>query len=239
MTAACFPFFQPIVEMTNRKAVGYEVLGRSRLFGLKTPGEMFAAASELSLEGKLSESFRLCGLEVSKHLPNKLNLFLNTHPVELGTDELVESLRTLREYEPDQTITLEIHEAAVTNLKMMRNLRQVLSDLNILLAFDDFGEGRARLVELGDVKPHFVKFDMNLTRCISRATSERQGIVATIANLVKELGITVLAEGVESEEDHEILQEMGFDLGQGFYYGRPGKISEYDSTIESSLPVDP
>ena len=232
------PYYQPIVRMDNRKAVGFEVLGRSRLFGLKTPEEMFSAASELSLEGKLSESFRTRGLEVAKHLPKHFNLFLNTHPVELGTDELISSLKQLREFEPDHQITLEIHEAAVTNLTMMRTLRSVLTDLNINLAFDDFGEGRARLVELGDAKPNYVKFDMNLTRCISRATSERQGIVATIANLVKELEITVLAEGVESEEDHDILVEMGFDLGQGFFYGRPAKLAEYDRCLESPMPAD-
>ncbi len=232
------PYFQPIVRMTDRKAIGFEVLGRSRLFGLKSPAEMFAAASELNLEGKLSESFRIRGLEDSTNLPSNFNLFLNTHPTELGTPELLESLHSLREQFPDQQMTLEIHEAAVTNPSMMQSLRGVLEDLNIQLAFDDFGEGRARLVELGEAKPHFVKFDMKLTRCISRAPSERQGIVATIANLVQELGIVVLAEGVESIEDHEILVEMGFDLGQGYFYGRPNRLSKYQDYLQTSLPVD-
>ena len=232
------PYFQPIVRMSDRTAMGFEVLGRSRLFGLKSPAEMFAAASELNLEGKLSESFRIRGLEDSAALPDEFNLFLNTHPAELGTPELLESLHSLRDQFPDQQMTLEIHEAAVTNPSMMQKLRAVLEDLSIQLAFDDFGEGRARLVELGEAKPHFVKFDMKLTRCISRAPSERQGIVATIANLVQELGIVVLAEGVESIEDHEILVEMGFDLGQGYFYGRPNRLSKYQEHLHSAMPFN-
>lgn len=109
----------------------------------------------------------------------------------------------------------------------MRELCAVLKDLNILLAFDDFGVGRARLVELGEVRPDFLKFDMKLTKNIETAPSSRQELVALFANMVNSLGIKTLAEGVETRECHDILVEMGFQLGQGFYYGRPCPISKY------------
>ena len=222
------PYFQPIVNMSDQSVFGFEVLGRSRLFGLKSPAEMFAAASELNMENKLSESFREKGVEEAQSaLPADCNIFLNTHPCELGTPDLIESLYLLREGAPEQKITLEIHEAAVTNVKMINELRRVLEDLDMDLAFDDFGEGRARLVELSEARPDYVKFDMCLTRDIYRATAQHQDIVATIANLVRELGISVLAEGVETEQDHALLVSMGFDLGQGFYYGRPNRLSTY------------
>jgi EAL domain-containing protein (putative c-di-GMP-specific phosphodiesterase class I) len=62
---------------------------------------------------------------------------------------------------------------------------------------------------------------------IHSATPERQKVVSMIVRMVNELGIVSLAEGVEEAEDHAILAQMGFQLGQGFYYGRPAPISKY------------
>ena len=224
-----YPHFQPIVTLENQERIGYEVLGRSRLFGLQSPHEMFAAASQLNMESQLSEAFRLRGVEIGTAFGPSTNLFVNTHPTELDRPELYQSLIDLRNAAPDQTITLEIHEAASTNLSMMSELRAVLNDLEIKLAFDDFGVGRARLVELGEVRPDYLKFDMKLTKNIENAPASRQELVALFANLVNSLGIKTLAEGVETRECHETLVEMGFQLGQGFYYGRPSPVSKFIS----------
>ena len=220
------PYFQPIVAMQDRKIVGYEVLGRSRLFGLQSPVEMFTAASQLNLEAQLSETFRQRGVEIGKAFGRDVNLFLNTHPKELGQEKLYQSLEELRN-QNDQVITLEIHENAVTDPDMMRRLCAVLKDLDIRLAFDDFGVGEARLVELGEFRPDYLKFDMEFTKNIDQATEKHQQVVTLFAKLVTELGIMPLAEGIENEESHQILTEMGFVLGQGYYYGKPEPISRY------------
>lgn len=222
-----YPHFQPLVRLDDQSRIGYEVLGRSRLFGLQTPYEMFNAASQLGLEAQLSEAFRLRGVEIGTAFGSDSNLFVNTHPKELDRPEFYDSLREVRQAAPEQAITLEIHEGASTNMSMMKELCAVLKDLNIQLAFDDFGVGRARLVELGEVRPDFLKFDMKLTKNIEHAPAKRQELVALFANLVNNLGIKTLAEGVETRECHEILVQMGFQLGQGFYYGRPSPISKY------------
>lgn len=222
-----YPHFQPLVRLDDQSRIGYEVLGRSRLFGLQSPNEMFTAASQLGLEAQLSEAFRLRGIEIGTAFGPEANLFVNTHPKELDRPEFYDSLREVREAAPNQAITLEIHEGASTNMSMMKELCAVLEDLNIQLAFDDFGVGRARLVELGEVRPDFLKFDMKLTKNIEHAPPKRQELVALFANLVNNLGIQTLAEGVETRECHEILVQMGFQLGQGFYYGRPSPITKY------------
>ena len=227
-----YPHFQPIVQLEDQSFVGYEVLGRSRLFGLQTPQEMFHAASQLNMESQLSEAFRLRGVEIGTAFGPDSNLFVNTHSKELDNSALYDSLREVREAAPEQKITLEIHEAAATNMNMMGELCSVLKDLNIMLAFDDFGVGKARLVELGEVRPDFLKFDMKLTNNIEHASIKRQELVALFATLVNNLGIKTLAEGVETRECHDILVQMGFQLGQGYYYGRPAPISKYDLEIE-------
>jgi EAL domain-containing protein (putative c-di-GMP-specific phosphodiesterase class I) len=110
---------------------------------------------------------------------------------------------------------------------MIQELRGTLRDLSIQLAFDDFGEGQTRIIELGEVRPDFLKFDMGLTRAIHKASADRQKVVSMLAKMVNELGIISLAEGVESIEDHQVLTDMGFQLGQGFFYGRPAAVSKY------------
>jgi EAL domain-containing protein (putative c-di-GMP-specific phosphodiesterase class I) len=139
-------------------------------------------------------------------------------------------------------MTLEIHEATITSVETIRTLRDQLNDLNMQLAFDDFGAGQARLVELSEVRPDFLKFDMRLIQGIHQAPASRQQVVALLVDMVNELGIIPLAEGVEHAREHETLQQMGFRMGQGYLYGRPGSISQLspgalnDSPDSESMP---
>ena len=225
-SGAFIPYFQPIILMKDQSRIGYEVLGRSRIFGLQTPVEMFHAASQLNLECQLSEVFRQRGIEIGNQFGEESNLFVNTHPKELGSEDFYKSLYELRENNT-QTITLEIHERAATDSSIMGKLSAILKDLDIKLAFDDFGVGEARLVELGEYRPDFLKFDMELTRAIDTASPKRLEVVQLLAKLVLDLGIEPLAEGIENLDSHYILADMGFTYGQGFYYGKPLPIAKY------------
>ena len=218
---AVTPFFQPIILMQTKQVVAYEVLGRSRLFGLETPGEMFGVATQLNLEVELSTMLRWEGVEAARGMETTTHLFLNTHPRELAEPGLLASLQTLRDGHPDQWMTLEIHESAVTDAARMAEIRSALAELNIGLAYDDFGAGRSRLNELADGLPDYVKFDMSLIRDIHAASASRQQVVATLVKMVADLGTVSVAEGVETEAESETCRQMGFDLGQGFLYGRP------------------
>ena len=218
---AVIPHFQPIIALDDRRVMGYEVLGRSSLPGLERPKEMFLAASQLNLEAELSVMMRLAGMEKGCHLPQNPTLYLNTHPAEIMSCGLVDSLSELREKFPDQPITLEVHEAAATSPQMMKQLRQSLDKLNMQLAYDDFGSGQSRLVELAMVCPDVVKFDIKFIHDIHLAPARQQQMVASLVRMVHELNITPLAEGVECEQEHEVIVQMGFQLGQGYLYGKP------------------
>jgi EAL domain-containing protein (putative c-di-GMP-specific phosphodiesterase class I) len=224
---AVIPFYQALVDIQdNNSVIGYEVLGRSRIVGLYTPGEMFATASQLNMEAELSRVMRRRGVEIAQRFPDAVQLFVNTHPRELADPGLLPSLRDLREMCPNQPMVLEIHEAAVTSSELIRNLRDELRELNMGLAFDDFGAGQARLVELGEARPDCLKFDMKLIQGIDAAPKERQEVVAMLIRMVNEIGVQSLAEGVETKEEHETLCQMGMKLGQGFFYGRPSSIND-------------
>jgi EAL domain-containing protein (putative c-di-GMP-specific phosphodiesterase class I) len=219
---AVSPHFQPIVAMENRHVLGYEVLARSRFFGLKDPHSMFAAAKVLDLEGELSRILRDEGIRSGSILPPDHVLFVNTHPAEIDDLELlIFSLSELRNLEPNRQLVLEIHEGAVTCREQMRTLRTALSEIRVGLAYDDFGAGQARLVELVDVPPDYLKFDMSLVQNLESASIERQRMLASLVQMVHDLGIAPLAEGIELAGDHEICRQIGFQFGQGFYYGYP------------------
>ena len=98
---------------------------------------------------------------------------------------------------------------------------QRLEEIGVDMAFDDFGVGQARLVELVDIHPSYVKFDMSLIRGIHFATDERRSLVESLAKMTHDINAIPLAEGIECEEERNTCIELGFQLGQGFYFGRP------------------
>lgn len=221
---AVVPFFQPIVDIDTRNVVGYEVLARSRLVGLSTPDIMFKTASRFSRETELSRLFRREGMRISSQLPGPTVIYLNTHPAELtDLDALQRSLIELRDQSPKTPMILEIHESAVTNTASAQALRKFLRELNMGLAYDDFGSGQARLHELVEATPDILKFDLSLVREIHAASRRKQNMLEQLVRITLDLGVAPLAEGVESLADHEVCCAMGFRLGQGFYYGRPGQ----------------
>lgn len=215
------PHFQTIVDITEGTTVGYEVLARSRMFGLESSAAMFSAASRLNMEVELSQMLRWEGVREAISLPNPLRMYLNTHPLELDRPDLFETMKQVREFAVDLPITLEVHEAAITNPQAMRTLREQLCDINVQIAYDDFGAGQNRLAELIESPPDVLKFDMSLIRAIDQATSERQRMVASLVRIVLDLGVTPLAEGIETQAEAEVCCEMGFVLAQGYYFGRP------------------
>jgi len=223
---AYMAYFQPIVYAEDGSLYAYEALGRSRLFGLNQPAIMFKAAAYFNMEAELSRQLRTEGI-AGLCAKGETHLFLNTHPTEL-TDlpQLITSLRFLRKAYPDPAITLEIHESAAVDMTNMRLLRLALNDLRMGLAFDDFGAGQARLAELTETRPDFLKFDMRLIRNIHQSP-ERMDLVGTLVKVARSLSIATIAEGIESAEEAAACRQIGFELAQGFYYGRPATAQTY------------
>jgi len=215
------PHFQPVVKLADADIIGFEVLARSDNPELSTPKQMFTLAEKLGLSDALSTACRTAGLLHAEDMPQNQILFLNTHPSELKQEELLDSLEVLRDANPDQAMMLEIHEAAVTDLSAMAVLKARLSDLQITLAYDDFGAGQARILDLIEVPPDILKFDISLVRDIDQSSENHITMVRTLVAMVRDFGISPLAEGIESEAEAATCLEIGFELAQGFHFGRP------------------
>jgi EAL domain-containing protein (putative c-di-GMP-specific phosphodiesterase class I) len=222
------PHFQPILSFSDLQVVGYEILGRIGEIELPSnPVELFDVAACLGCASDLSVLFREVGVDVGRQLPGYPLLFANTAPIEMDQiTSLVESLEKARQIAPSNRIVLEISEKAVTFTEEMEEFRDRLADLNIGLAFDDFGVGQIRLAELAKAPPDFLKFDMSLIRHIHLAPKRFHQMILTFVKAAQDLGIATLAEGIECPDESETCRQLGFEYAQGFFHGRPSPIDE-------------
>lgn len=221
------PAFQPIVDARTEAVHAYELLGRGLHPALsKSPGHLFRVAESMpGMALALSRLFREKGVAAAAAFQSEARFFVNLHPLEVASPatvaSLVQHMGELRGRYPTLKLVLEIHEKAASDIGTMRRLRSAMDGLGIELAYDDFGAGQARLLELIEAPSHYLKFDMGLLHNIDKAPAAQQDMVHMLVAMTRKMGICTLAEGLESAEEVQVCKAMGFDFIQGFFYGRP------------------
>ena len=222
------PHFQPILKFSDMEVVGHEILGRISDESLPSnPSELLELAQLFGYDSDLSALFREVGVDIGKNLPGSPALFVNTTPMEFNKiNTLLESLKKIHDMAPSNRIVVEINEKAISNKNEMSRLRNGLEKLDIGLAFDDFGAGQTRLVELAKAPPDYLKFDASLIHEIHLAPKRLHQMVSTFVKAAQDLGIGTLAEGIECSDEAKTCQQLGFNFAQGFFYGKPLPITE-------------
>ncbi len=219
--------YQQCIMDQHGDLYGHELLGRGRHPNLnENPFELFMIAEQMSKEFALSELFRQRSFAMASAAKINTPLFFNCHPQECQTpDKLFAGLHHLRRCYPDLHLVFEVHETAVTDLKLMKRIRAGLTDLNIRLAYDDFGAGQTRLLELAEVPPDILKFDICLVKNVATKDSSHKRLLSSLNMMVQDMGIATLAEGIETKEVADACLAMGINYFQGFYFGRPTEIT--------------
>jgi EAL domain-containing protein (putative c-di-GMP-specific phosphodiesterase class I) len=219
--------FQPIVSLPSGTLAGYEALGRGRHPQLpEAPLELFRIAAGVGAEAELSRLFRETALELVAVRDRVSALFLNIHPAELATPGLVGAVVETRKKTPHLRLTLEVHEGALADLESVERLSTQLRRSGVGLAYDDFGAGQARLLELAEVPPHYLKFDMTFVRGIDAAPASRQRLLTSLVSVARDLLVYTVAEGVETAAEADVCMRIGFTHAQGYFFGRPRPIEE-------------
>jgi EAL domain-containing protein (putative c-di-GMP-specific phosphodiesterase class I) len=219
--------FQPVVSLPSGTLAGFEALGRGRHPRLpEAPLDLFKIAEGMGKEAELSRLFRETALEIAEAKPGLPALFLNVHPAELEEPGLVPSVVDARRRTPHLRLTLEVHEGALADLESVDRLRTQLARSGVGIAYDDFGAGQARLLELAEVPPHYLKFDMSFVRGIDTAPATRQRMLSSLVTVARDLLVYTVAEGVETAEEADVCMRIGFTHAQGFYFGHPRAIEE-------------
>jgi len=212
--------FQPIISMSKRSVFGFEALLRSGHAALPGPAEMLDAAERL---GALHDLGRLIRSRVAAHADaaeGEPLLFVNLHPQDLMDPELTDERSPLASLAP--RIVLEITErASLAGLKGVQARVAALRALGFRIAVDDLGAGYAGLTSFALLEPEIVKVDMTLTRGIDQSPI-KQKLVGSLTGLCRDMGMTIVVEGVETAAEREALVALGCDLLQGYHFARPG-----------------
>ncbi|HEV8325789.1 MAG TPA: EAL domain-containing protein [Myxococcota bacterium] len=213
--------FQPIVSWSDRRVIAYEALVRSEEKNLPHPGALFDAAERLGRLHELGRAIRDRVAATLAESPPALQLYVNLHTLDLTDDMLFQRTAPLSAFAG--RIVLEITERA--SLEEVRDVRGCVSrlrEMGFKIALDDLGAGYAGLTSFATLEPEVVKLDMSLVRGIDREPT-RQRLVRSMVALCREQGMLVIAEGIETVAERDMVLSLGCDLLQGFLFARPGR----------------
>ena len=221
-------YFQPKVTLSDRHLVGVECLARWQhpAHGEVTPEDFVAVAEHTGqlhrlTEVVLTEGLRRCRdwADAARPLSIAVNLSARTL-LDTRFPELVH--RLVREYRVSASqVTFEISEAGMLG-EIERALPTLyrLRDLGVRLSVDDFGTGASSLSYLRQLPVQEIKIDDSFVQGMATDSGDL-AIVRAVISLAREFGLTVVAEGVESELTLDLLEEMGCEIGQGYLFSRP------------------
>src|SRR6187402_3571108 len=212
--------YQPILRASDGQVYGYEALLRSKEASLPHPGAVLDAAERLNMLDILGRTIRERSAVPMRDAPEGTVLFVNLHTTDLLDPTLMSPDTPLSKIA--KNVVLEITErASLDSVKDVRARVAALREMGFRIAVDDLGAGYAGLTSFALLEPEIVKLDMTLVRDVHR-NSTKQKVIRSMTALSQDMGMTVVAEGVETAEERDTLIELDCDLLQGFLFARPG-----------------
>ncbi|MEI6520267.1 MAG: GGDEF domain-containing protein [bacterium] len=224
-TKAIRTVFQPIVHLTSGEVFGYEALSRGPVGSpFESPLALFSAASQLDMTWEVEyECLQLAITRFAAQDPKTL-LFLNMSPTIVQDSRFYDGITTQQLSEVSLTseqLVFEITEqVAVTNHTAFRNLLDHYRHQGFKLAIDDVGDGYAGLSLISKVNPHYLKLDIGLIKGIAHDPL-RQHLVRSLASFATGMGMGIIAEGLENEDDLNCVSSLGIHYGQGYLLAYP------------------
>jgi EAL domain-containing protein (putative c-di-GMP-specific phosphodiesterase class I) len=218
--------FQPIVNTATKRVYAYEALVRG------IAGEpALSVLSQINTDNRyfFDQAARVTAIRLASKLglpsgdqDTKLSINFMPNAVYRASTCIRATLEAARLYHLDpRRLIFEIAEAdQIVDRKHLMGIIEVYRTEGFTIALDDFGEGYAGLNHLIEIRPDVIKLDLNLIRNIDHDAG-RQAVVRATVSMCKELGIGVVAEGVETLEEWSCLEDLGVFLHQGYLFSRP------------------
>lgn len=232
--------WQPLMELATGRPIGNEVLMRwhSPQLGTVTPDRFIAMAEEIGLIGELgrwafTEALREWADRDRRGLrPGRLAI--NVSALQLQDRGFASFVRHEldRAQVPATQVEIEITETTLLRVEGIEQHLRELHDIGLSVALDDFGTGQSSLAMLKHLPLQRLKIDRSFVREIVRSTSD-QAIIRAVAVLASSLGLVVIAEGVETEEQREMLHQFGIAEAQGWLYARAMPAGEWEAWWEA------
>ena len=217
--ASLWMAFQPIVRAKDGSIFGYEALLRCDEPSLPHPGAMLDAAERLDALLRLTDAIRA---RVAVHAADAdpgWSLFMNLHPADLLDAGRIARDPNFRAIAPRMVVEIT-ERAALESVGDVGSRIAELREAGCRIAIDDLGAGYAGLTSFIQLEPDVVKLDMALVRDVHLRPVKRR-LIRSVVDLCHEMEMMVVAEGVETADERDVLVELGCDLLQGYLLGRP------------------
>ncbi|MEG1517023.1 MAG: EAL domain-containing protein [Raoultibacter sp.] len=222
-------YWQPKCNITTRKIVGLEALVRWQHpeRGLILPGEFiplleksgFIASLDLFVWEEVCRALRSWINEGHRPIPVSINIS-RADMYSVDVPETLENL--IHTYQIDRSLLeLEITESAYVEDLRMADVAAQLQDLGFTILMDDFGSGYSSLNMLKDIKVDILKIDMGFLKLSEDTTERGESIIKSVISMARLMELTVVAEGVETQEQVDFLSSLGCAYVQGYYFFRP------------------
>ena len=231
---------QPIISLSTQELIGFEALVRWNhpQEGLIPPIEFISLAEETGLIIDLGNwvFFEACRQaqvwkkQYEKAASLKISINLSGHQInEVNLVENIDRICNLTQLDP-KFIRMEITEnILIKNHQIINDLFQQIKERKIQICIDDFGTGYSSLSYLHNFELDILKIDKSF---IQRNLNELKTIkiLKTIIDVAYNFGMDVVAEGIETEQQSKILQDLGCKLGQGYFFGHPLNAKIFEKT---------
>ncbi|MDQ2075873.1 bifunctional diguanylate cyclase/phosphodiesterase [Marinimicrobium sp. ABcell2] len=239
--------FQPIISLADGEIVKAEALVRWEhpIRGLLLPSEFIALAEE---SGQITElgnwvftEAANCSKRWSQLLGRTFQISINKSPIQF--EELGHSMdwtAHLKELElAGSSILVEITEGVILNATPTTSDKLLeLQEVGIELAIDDFGTGYSSMAYLKKFDVDYLKIDQSFVQDIDKNVNSRT-IAESITAMGHKLGIKIVAEGIETEEQYKWLRSMGCDYGQGYLFSRPVQADQLEELLRAGRVTRP
>jgi diguanylate cyclase (GGDEF)-like protein/PAS domain S-box-containing protein len=236
------PYYQPVVDLSSGRITGFEALVRwpHAERGMVSPAEFIPVAEETGLINPLGGLMLRRACLDAATWPDDVRVAVNLSPLQFRSGNLLSIVTDALKHSglPPRRLELEITETL-----LLEKSAQVLATLHALralgvrISMDDFGTGYSSLSYLRSFPFDKIKIDQAFVRDLG-ANREAQAIIRSIVSLGKGLGVTITAEGVETEAELSCLRAEGCDEGQGFLFSKARPNAEIISLLAAQRGID-
>jgi EAL domain-containing protein (putative c-di-GMP-specific phosphodiesterase class I) len=212
--------FQPIADLANGRVVGVEALARFECQPRRPPNEWFAEAAEVGLGVELELAAVGAALVALSRLPLDTFLSVNVSPA----TAVAPAFAALLARWTGRRLVVELTEhTRVEHYEPLLAALDGLRQRSMRIAVDDAGAGYAGLQHILRLRPEVIKLDTDLTRGI-HLDPARRALAASLVTFAHDIGAAILAEGVETRLELDVLRSLGVPWGQGYHLARPGPL---------------